>query len=114
MVSEHGLTWAVDGDVDVIELFDGDGACVAARLCLAWEGASLGRCLGLGGADALPLVAHVAFLGLLRLWEVLVDVLDVDEGPSAVVALADVLKPGGLGGIPSCRVEISDGGFDAW
>ena len=54
------------------------------------------------------------FLVSLGLREVLVDVLDVDEGPSAVVALADVLKPGGLGGVPSCRVEIADGGFDAW
>ena len=52
------------------------------------------------------MVAHVALLGLLRLWEILIHILDVDERPSEVVSCADASEPGGFGGKSCCAVKI--------
>ena len=40
----------------------------------------------LGGTDTLALSAHVAFEGFLQFWEMVGDVLDVDQRPRVVVA----------------------------
>ena len=53
------------------------------------------------------LVAHVALLGLLRLREILIHVLDVDERPGEVVSCADASEPGGFGGKSCCAAKIS-------
>ena len=53
------------------------------------------------------LVAHVALLGLLRLREILINILDIDERPSEVVSCADASEPGGFGGKTCCAVKIS-------
>ena len=49
------------------------------------------------GAHALALVAHVPFLCLLRLREVLMHVCDGDEGPGEVVTISNAFEPSGFG-----------------
>ena len=53
------------------------------------------------------MVAHVALLGLLRLREILIHILDVDERPSEVVSCADASEPGSFGGKTCCAVKVS-------
>ncbi len=61
----------------------------------------------------MALVSHVTFLGLLRFGEVLVDVLVVYERSWQIIAIANALMPGGLGGEACHAVEVADGLFDA-
>jgi len=49
----------------------------------------------------------VALLGLLRLREILIHILDVDERPSEVVSCADASEPGSFGGKTCCAVKVS-------
>ena len=46
-----------------------------------------------GGAHSLLLIAHVALLGFLRLWEVLVQILHGDQRLCEVVAIEDDIEP---------------------
>ena len=49
---------------------------------------------------------HVSLLGFFGLGEILVDVLDVDQGPEEVAAFAGGLEPGCLGGETCGAVKI--------
>ena len=51
----------------------------------------------------------MAFLGFFGLGEILVDILDVEEGPGYVAAFAGGLEPGCLGGETCGAVKLSDG-----
>jgi hypothetical protein len=53
---------------------------------------------------ALALAMHVTLLRFFGLRKMFVDILDVDEGPSAVVSIANSGKPGRFGGETSCTV----------
>ena len=48
----------------------------------------------------------MALLGLLRLREILIHILDVDEWPSEVVSCAYASEPGGFVGKTCCAVKI--------
>jgi hypothetical protein len=56
-----------------------------------WEGCRwyVRLCCLFGGKNALTLVSNVSFLCFLRLWKMFVDILDIDEGPGAVVPITD-------------------------
>ena len=62
----------------------------------------------------MALVALVAFLGLLRLGKVFVDILDGDERPGEEVTGADDRQPGGFGGETDGAMQVSEGARDAW
>ena len=50
-----------------------------------------------GGVHSLTLISHVALLGLLIFWEVLVHIIHCDQWPGQVVYVADDLDPRGFG-----------------
>ena len=61
----------------------------------------------------MALAPHVSLLGFFEFWEVFVDVLDSDEWPCIVVAIADGFEPSGVCWKNICCVEVADGWFDA-
>ena len=52
-------------------------------------------------------------LRFLRLGEIFVDILNIDDGPQQVVIVTDALEPGGLGGETCRTMEVAYGFFDA-
>ena len=53
------------------------------------------------------------FLRFLRLGEIFVDILNIDDGPRQVVIITDALEPGGLGGETCRTMEVVYGFSDA-
>ena len=54
------------------------------------------------------LALHVSLLGLFGLWEMFVDIFDIDKRPRAVVAFTDGFEPRSFGRKPRCGVKISN------
>ena len=73
----------------------------------------LGMSGGLGGAHALTLTAHVSPLGLLRLEEAFVHVLEVDEGTGKIVSLPDGFEPGGFRAETGGGMKVASRRFQA-
>ncbi len=46
-----------------------------------------------GGAYALSLTTHVSLLHFFRLWDIVCNIRDVDQGPRVVMALLDCFEP---------------------
>ena len=58
------------------------------------------------------MVARVSLLNFLWIRKVFVDIVDCDEGPCQVVAVADAFETCGFGGKTSSDVEIPDCALD--
>ena len=69
---------------------------------------------GLGGVHYLALMSHVALLGILGFWGVLVHIVYGEQWPGEVVTVPDPLEPRCFGGKPCGRMEVSDCARQAW
>ena len=64
--------------------------------------------LGLGGAQSLVLIPHVALLFILGFWKVPVHILYGEQCPGKVVIVPDALDTNCFGGKPPGCMEVSD------
>ena len=71
--------------------------------CCVWHQRRFGR------AHTLELSPHMSLFYLLILWEKLVEVFDVDEGPREVVSFTDGFEPSVFGQETSCALEVAYG-----
>ncbi len=69
---------------------------------------------GTSGLDALALSLHVTHLSLLGFRKILGNIFNVDERPSAVVALSNGFEPCCFGGKTGGGMQIADSGLNAW
>ena len=69
---------------------------------------------GIGGVHYLALTLHVALLGILRFWEVPVQIVYGNQWTGEAVTVPDVIEPRCLGGEPYGRMEVSDWALQDW
>ena len=60
-----------------------------------------------GRTHSLTLISHVALLGFLRFWEVLVQVLHCEQWTGQVFSVVDALDTHAFGWQHCCRMEVS-------